>query len=159
MTNPTTQSGFTLLEVMIALVIFSIGLLGLSGLQAISLQNNQVAYSRTVATMLTYDMADRIRNNPTATSVTIPGSATTCVGATPCDSAAMRARDLWEWDQSVKDAQNTNLTNAVGFISLTGNTYTISIAWDEERKGNPPPTACPPAANSGFACVSIMVTP
>ena len=44
--------GFTLLETMIALVIFSIGLLGLAGLQATSIKFNQSAYLRTQATFL-----------------------------------------------------------------------------------------------------------
>ena len=159
MTNPTAQSGFTLLEVMIALVIFSIGLLGLSGLQAISLQNNQVAYSRTVATMLAYDMADRIRNNRTGTYSTaaIPAAAPTSCVTSSCLPAAMAAHDLWEWEQSLNAAQS-NLLSAQGFITpAAGPTFTITIGWDEERKGNA--VACPAAANSGIACVSIAVTP
>ena len=58
-----TQSGFTLLEVMVAIVVLSLGLLGLAGLQAASLRNNQAAYYRGIATQQTYDMADRIRAN------------------------------------------------------------------------------------------------
>ena len=58
------QRGFTLLEVMIALLIFSIGLLGLAGLQAGGLRSNNQAQLRTIAVIQAYDMADRIRANP-----------------------------------------------------------------------------------------------
>ena len=59
-------NGFTLLEVMIALLILSIGLLGLAALQATSLKINHGALLRTQATFLTYDMMDRLRANRTA---------------------------------------------------------------------------------------------
>lgn len=57
------QAGFTLLEILVAIVVLSLGLLGLAGLQAASLRNNQVAYYRGIAAQQAYDMADRIRAN------------------------------------------------------------------------------------------------
>ncbi len=57
------QQGFTLLEILVAMVVLSIGLLGLAGLQTVSLSNNQVAYYRAIASQQTYDMADRMRAN------------------------------------------------------------------------------------------------
>jgi len=57
------QSGFTLLEVLVAILVLSIGLLGLAGLMASSIRNNHSAYQRTQATWLAYDMIDRMRVN------------------------------------------------------------------------------------------------
>lgn len=57
------QYGFTLLEILVAIVVISLGLLGLAGLQAASLINNQTAQHRSIATQQAYDMADRIRAN------------------------------------------------------------------------------------------------
>jgi len=57
------NSGFSLLEVLIALIVLSVGLLGLAAIQITGLKNNQSAYYRTSATMLAYDMADRMRLN------------------------------------------------------------------------------------------------
>lgn len=57
------QTGFTLLEILVAIVIISLGLLGLAGLQATSLTNNQTAQFRSIAAQQAYDMADRIRSN------------------------------------------------------------------------------------------------
>jgi type IV pilus assembly protein PilV len=55
--------GLTLVEVLIALLVLSIGLLGLAGLHTLSLQYNTSAYYRSQATALAYDLADRMRAN------------------------------------------------------------------------------------------------
>ena len=57
------QSGFTLLEILVALIILSIGLLGLAGLQATGLRSNHSGYLRSQATIFAYEMADRMRAN------------------------------------------------------------------------------------------------
>ena len=60
------QQGFTLLEALIAVVIIAIGLLGLSGMQMISLRNTNEGFLRTQATASAHDMAERIRANSIA---------------------------------------------------------------------------------------------
>jgi type IV pilus assembly protein PilV len=57
----TLPSGFTLLEVLITLIVLSVGLLGLAGLQTMSLRNNHDAYLRSQATIQAYDIVDRMR--------------------------------------------------------------------------------------------------
>lgn len=55
--------GFSLLEVLIALLVFSLGLLGLAGLMVLSVKTNHSAYLRTQASFLAQSMADRMRAN------------------------------------------------------------------------------------------------
>lgn len=57
------QDGFTLIEILVAVLILSLGLLGLAGLQAASMRANHSAYLRSQATQLAYDIADRMRAN------------------------------------------------------------------------------------------------
>ena len=57
------SQGFTLIEVLIAIIVLSIGLLGLAGLQLTSLRNSNSAYTRSQAVILSYDIVDRIRAN------------------------------------------------------------------------------------------------
>ena len=64
------HSGFTLLEVLIALLILSIGLLGLAALQTTGLRSNQMASMRTLATTTAYDIIDRMRANEIRTGIT-----------------------------------------------------------------------------------------
>ena len=58
------MNGFTLIEVLVAMVVMAIGLLGLASLQALALKDNQDAYFRSQANLLIYEMGDRIRANP-----------------------------------------------------------------------------------------------
>lgn len=65
MKAPMAQNtrGFTMLEVLVAILVVTLGLLGLAGLQTVSLRNNTSSSQRTIATQLAYDMADRMRAN------------------------------------------------------------------------------------------------
>jgi type IV pilus assembly protein PilV len=108
-----TKRGFTLLEVLIALLIFSLGLMGLAGLLTTSVKTNHSAYLRTQAIFLAQGMADRMRANPLAlwnsttnynlhTVVTTVGTAPTAASVTAsptncasgCDFGAIATRDL-----------------------------------------------------------------
>ena len=62
-TLPFDQRGVTMLEVLIAILIISVGLLGTAGLQAVGLRASIAANERTAATLLAYDAADRMRAN------------------------------------------------------------------------------------------------
>ena len=145
MTMPTIraqvvkQSGFTLLEVLISLVILAIGLLGLSALQVTGLKDNLSAYQRSQATQLTYDIIDRMRANKISasnylTSYMAPSTATQIAGCSTsagCNASQMAQNDLYEWNTELTDL----LPNGKGTITVSGDTYTVSVSWDENRDG------------------------
>lgn len=107
--------GFTMIEVLVAIVVFSIGLLGLAGLQILSLRLTGDSYLRTIATIQANDMVDRMRanvaaitlgvnspyNNPTRTATANPA----CLGLnstgastnTTCTPTQMAGEDFYEW--------------------------------------------------------------
>ncbi len=97
------QRGFSLIEVLVALVIFSIGMLGLAGLQFTALRGNHDAYISSIATLQLMDAADRIRANPEGVSngnydsldedTSDPG----CI-ASGCSPAAIANYDYWVWN-------------------------------------------------------------
>ena len=80
----TAQIGFSLIEVLISLLILSIGLLGLGGLQLSSLKGANNAHFRTVASLAVTDMVDRMRSNPLAVANNFY---TATLGITHCDTA------------------------------------------------------------------------
>ena len=94
--------GFSLLEVLIALVIFSFGLLALAALMAKGLQHNTSALHRSYASSQAYDMADRIRANHLGAAEnryhSIPDSLSNpdCI-SDGCTPAQMAQFDHWEW--------------------------------------------------------------
>lgn len=121
------QKGFTLLEVLVAMLVLSIGLLGLAGLMASSLRNNHSAYYRSQATWLAYDVIDRMRTNrPNAAGYVVDiGGASAAgglAGADVADWKAMIANALPEGDGSVAVV-------AVG----TARTVTVDIQWNDAR--------------------------
>ena len=80
-------AGFTIVEVLVALVVLSVGMLGIAGLYVITLQSGGTAIYRTQAVNLASDMADRIRANRNAGVAYQNGAsgALTCVGAGAVD--------------------------------------------------------------------------
>ncbi len=123
-------SGFTLLEVMIALLVLSIGLLGIAALQANSLKINHGAYQRSQAIFLAYDMMDRLRANRTAG---LAGQCDIALGAT-LGGTDMCAVDVTDWQNNFVGAL---LPSGQGLIdcSTTANICVVTVQWDEGRQG------------------------
>ena len=131
-------NGFTLLEVLIALVIFSFGLLALAALMAKGLQYNTSALHRSYASAQAYDIADRMRANRLGItagnydSVSGVGSDPGCI-ATGCTPAQMAQYDGWAWNS----ANAALLPSGSGSVTTDGTTYTITVTWDDDRDGPP----------------------
>lgn len=129
------HSGYTLLEVMVALVIFSIGLLGLAGLQSQSLRYNHSAYMETQATYLAYNILDRMRANYATAqaggynaTLSTTGSDNSCNDDTvSCSTAQMAQHDIYEW----KDLMDDLLPSGNGSVSQSGEIFTVTIQWDD----------------------------
>lgn len=132
--EPNAATGFSLLEVLIALLVLSLGLLGLAALQARTVQFNQGAYLRSQATSLAYVMADRMRANRDAAlngaaydGVVYVDPAPAC--AAPGGGATVAARDIAFW----RSALACSLPLGNGRIQRNGTVITISVRWDESR--------------------------
>lgn len=100
--------GFTLLEVLIAVLVFSFGLLGAAGLMVLSVRTNHSAYLRTQASFLAQGMADRIRVNLGSTSAyngTYDKSSAGTDNCTNniCTPAQLVVRDKKIWSQQLVD--------------------------------------------------------
>ena len=121
--------GFSLLEVLIAILVFSFGLIGLAGLMIYSISSNHTAYLRTQATFLARNMADRMSANPVGmwagnyniSSIPAAGAAITTTCATGCPPATLATHDIEVWGRQL----NTFLPAAAGTIACvtTGLAY------------------------------------
>jgi type IV pilus assembly protein PilV len=158
-------AGFTLIEVLVAVLVLAIGLLGLAALQVTGLRNNHSAYLRSQATTLALDMADRMRANKIAVdnpsvaaddnqyalvtgaeigtdpgydcASTFPGSQTTCT------SSQMAQIDIYQWLMLLQKALPSGTGTVTcndrlatdGDTCTTGSVHVIAITWDDNRNG------------------------
>ena len=114
------QKGATLIEVLVAVLVLSIGLLGIAGLQVVSLNFTSSAYQRSLATQLAYDIIDRMRANRAQAEasgyvVALGGTYTpsTACESGDCDPTQMAAYDIANW----KAALDATLPSGDGSIS------------------------------------------
>jgi len=100
------QRGVSIVEALVAMVVLSVGMLGIAGLYLQSVQSNRTAQTRTIAVQLINDMADRIRSNHSAmanyamTLGSVPTTPTTNCSTATCTPALLAVYDLSSWYQN-----------------------------------------------------------
>jgi type IV pilus assembly protein PilV len=125
--------GFSLIEVLVAMVILAVGLLGVAGLFANSLKSADNAYLHSQAVVLAYDMSDRIRANPSALAKygqTPPTTITNNCRNSTCTPAALASADLYEWNNSV----SSSLPSGTASVAVNGTTATVTVGWTSHAK-------------------------
>lgn len=161
------QHGFTLLELLIALLVLSIGLLGLAALQTTGLRSNQMASMRTIATQLTYEMTDRMRANPDGLTTTnqyyvlgtgdpTPPIVTNCDDEA-CTTSELADFDLGQWRARVSSLPGglSKITQATNAAGLT--THTVTVHWNETRDPAVDGLDCPPNDETDLRCVQLTL--
>lgn len=146
------QSGTSMMEVVVSLLVLSFGMLGMAGVQSVSLRGNQNAYYRTMATTFTADMIERMVANKSAVDTggydDATGAATAnCFTTTGCTSTQMAAQDVLDWSALVTaslpggssvvclDSSPTDGTAAANACDGAGSIYAIKLWWDDDRDG------------------------
>ncbi|MDH5516204.1 MAG: type IV pilus modification protein PilV [Gammaproteobacteria bacterium] len=139
------QSGFSLIEVLLAFLILSIGLLGVAGLQTTSVKASHTAMLRTIAITKVQELIERMRSNSTAVPTDYAqarGAALTlginsnCDGtaAVSCAPAVLAANDIYTWGWSLINAglPATATEAAVTVdVTVTPPVTTVSVYWNE----------------------------
>lgn len=142
------QRGFSLLEVLVALLVLSIGLLGLAALQTMGLKFNTQSYQRTQAVLNAYDIIDRIRANPAGMATggyddidiaTAAPTSPSCDTPPGCTPAQMAVYDVAQWKVSLaqllaegRGAVCRGILDAAWNCTLTGGgVFQVGIEWKE----------------------------
>jgi type IV pilus assembly protein PilV len=136
--RPRAARGFTLIESLVALLVLSIGLLGVAAMQLSSLQANNGAFQRTQATFLAQDMADRMRANRGAA---LDGEYDMDYGdAAPADPDTVAENDIVLWKDrlaatlpAAASGEADEAPDAEITTDVATETVTISIRWDDSR--------------------------
>ncbi len=104
------QPGFSLIEMLVALVVFSVGLLAIAGMQTMSKQANFEALQRTAASQIAYGLLEDMRVNGDAIGTYLAAGemgvgtrggepAPNCSAGTVCNGEQKASHDLWFWEQ------------------------------------------------------------
>lgn len=150
------RDGFTLLEVLVALLVLSIGLLGIGKLLMLSARANGSAYLRSQATALAYSIFDDMRANRTLALVGPPYAYQVAIGANPgaagcppagCSANQQAQNDLFNWKAALQGAlpngdgsvQIATANNGSGLATVTA---TVTVQWNDTAAqqvlGGPP---------------------
>lgn len=156
MLNKTrNQQGLTLVEAMIALLVISIGLLGIASLQLTAMNQNASSLNNSQAVWYAYNMSDRIRAN-ISEFVNYDGIDTSnaysqdCMSA-PCTTGQMVTSDASDWAAMVG-----NLPGGRGVIANDADGLVITVMWDDDGTGATG-TGCGPDTNVDLTCYTLVV--
>ncbi len=149
------MAGFGFVEVLVALLLLSVGFLNVAGLQTAAKKANYDSLQRTSAVILARDIAEKMRANPVSLDDYLTAAAgvgggtlsepgTDCTLAAACNPGQLAAYDMWLWEQALDGASESrvidgNATDTGGLVSPTGcvsgppagiaGVYTITIVW------------------------------
>lgn len=167
------QQGATLVEVLVSILLMSVGLVAMAAMQVNALQYSKTSETRSLATLLANDLADRMRaNHPDKQSLaaynataaytapsSLPAEATTsCTGtAASCDFSQMAAYDLASWKRDLF----RQLPQGTGYVrTINDQQVDIWVVWtDPSSDSGQQVDACPNSygAPAGVRCMYFRV--
>lgn len=119
------QAGMTLIEVLVALLILSVGLLGAAAFQLNALKYTDSSRMTSQASFIAYDLMDRIRANAGADYTVAPPTAG--------NPNVARDQDLYDFTTNIVSALGATAT---GSVTRNQRVFTITITWDDSRAAN-----------------------
>lgn len=117
------QSGFSLLEVLVTMIIVAVGLMGFAAMMVQSMKNNRISMQRSTATFYAYDIIDCMRvNRSNRDSYAVNFGDTKTTGTT-----VVANNDVNDWQAAL----STKLPSGQGKITFTNNIAKVEIKWTE----------------------------
>ncbi|TXH06004.1 MAG: type IV pilus modification protein PilV [Nevskiaceae bacterium] len=152
-----SSKGFSLIEILIALVLLSLGLLGIEALVLRTVKGNDSAYMRSQNVQLAYSILDMMRANRaqamaqgydtafTATCPPLPTAPAVLCDAAACTPAQLATWDLYQWQLRLCAALPSGQGKIATVTANGSTTATITIQWDDSRaqQGYSSATAAP----------------
>ena len=161
------QSAITLIEVLVTLIVLTIGLLAMAAAQLSGLRNIHHAYFRTQATVLAHEIIDSIRANPLVAQSAdgysldanekLPGEEAellnTCFRSR-CTPIELAKADLAQWYRRLR----TILPRSSARIYKKDDRFTVETYWNVKNIGQPP-AGCKAAIDNGTGCAAFSFKP
>ena len=150
--NRQTTGGFTMIELLIAVLIFSIGLLGIAGMQAVALKLTRDAHITATASVYAGEIMERIRLNPEGRKqgayhdISGTQALPTCITTTdnegtdhtdPYDTGSCNPEELAELDAYLwMQRLASQLPSGSGSVKYEHDMYTVTVQWQETHDGS-----------------------
>jgi type IV pilus assembly protein PilV len=152
--SKSVQRGISLIEVLVAILVLSVGLLGAAATQLNALKYTDSARMSSQASFIAYDMMDRIRVNSDAVASYVLGG----LSAAPAsaDGSDVRIQDLFDFATNVRNFAGPL---AAGSIAVNNRTVTIVVTWDDSRAEAKANTARSFTLVSRVAVDPVVATP
>jgi type IV pilus assembly protein PilV len=153
------QSGFSLIEVLVATVIMAIGILGIAGLQVVSLQQNRSSLLRSEALQIGNDIVDRMRANPDQVYAPVeytdaPSTSATNCKEVDCNEVEMSEYDITLWKCMINPNDSSDVPYSIcttllatfgnvsslpegeAEIQVADDVQTVRVRWTDDRAGS-----------------------
>ena len=178
------QDGFTLIEVMIAVLIVTVGLLGFSKMQALAISSTQVASSRSMIALQSVSLAAAMHGNKTYWAAGVASAAFSTVGATVtdpsgvlsavppvcdaiavpatplCTPAQLAAYDLQQWAKNMAGLfPSYTSVGACTTVLATSISCTVTVSWTEKYVSSNQSTVSDSASTTGIRTYTLYVQP
>ncbi len=157
------QQGVTLIEAMIALLVISVGLLGIASLQITAMSQNASSLNHSQAVWFAYNMSDRIRSNRATQFInyigidTSTGYSQDCMTLN-CTSAQMIVADAADWQVMVESLPAGRGIITTSLDVLLGAVLQVTVMWDDDGTGATG-TACSGNSAADLTCYTLTVAP
>lgn len=130
-------AGFSLIEVLVAMFLLVIGVLGAASMQLNALKYSQTSGARTQAAFLAYSIVDMMRANSVAA---VANNYNVALDDIPVDSGTIASKDLVAWNNSIKAQlpEGKGAVTRVPQVNAAGQTIdmvTVTMEWNESRVG------------------------
>lgn len=130
------QSGVGLIEVLVAVLVISVGFLGIAALQAMSLSTNNSAMARSMATIHSYSILDAMRADAaSARAGAYNGTPVVTAGVCPAAAASLSSVQLNQWCTQLSADLGDTATTKGGITCLANGRCTVTIQFDDSRGG------------------------
>jgi len=129
---PTKQKGFSMIEVLITILVFAVGLLGVASLQTTGIRMVRDGGQIGQASMLASSMADRMRSNAAGdTYIDVSADDDDCKTDVDVD-CTLEQEEIFEWNEEIANF----LPAGEGIVTTDSGAYVISITWQESEDSN-----------------------
>lgn len=127
--SPASVRGAGLIEVLIAVLVMAVGLLGIAAMQATALRNSQSALERSQAVVQSYSIIDAMRANR---DIALANGYVMGMTCTPPTAGTLATTDQNSWIASLQESLGVK---ACGRITRNGDIFSITVQWDDSRGG------------------------